>query len=1149
MHIVLDLQACQSPESSRRGIGRYSLALAKAIAKEAGHHRVTVMLNGGLEESVEFLRGQFDGLLPPDQVTTWRALVPTAFIEPSNFFRMHASEALRAEKLRSLQPDVVHVASLFEGLADDVIATVPVKAGYASVVTLYDLIPLANKDVYLADPRVHRWYMEKVSYLHRAQTLMGISQFSCDEASQLLGISAERLTNISGAVDAVFAPLAGAQGYRTELMHRYGLHRPFVMYAGGFDSRKNIAALVRSFARLPSQLRRAHQLVIVGGAPAPERAALDALIGELGMAAGEVVFAGYVPDDDLVKLYNLCALYVFPSLQEGFGLPALEAMASGAVVIGSSTSSLPEVIAYPAALFDPRSDGSISAKMAMALTNGDFRARFREHAQQQCRRFSWRESARRAMDAFEVAAERCKQVEPARERKRETKGPDGLIAALLPAPDSELDELTHGFTIYADGDCGNVKADRPLADFRQNRDVRAVVRVLLELANHPYCAKTMGFAAKGPVDVVLRDGQLGVPLHLMMRSAEGRRLVVALLYHSGGYRALRMAAASDFTPESLDELVSPEGLARFGRCQVLHAGAGAVADTARQRVLGWRESTREVVAELVGIEGAATASDQDWIQIAAALADNLPASGRQWLVDISNLAIRDAGTGIQRVVRHVLDELVASPPPGYRVEPVRLGDDGVLRYARSYCQRRYFPNEELPPDEPVECTQGDVFLGLDLAAHLIPAHKRLFIDLRARGVKSYFVVYDLLPLLRPDCFEPHLLPLLRAWYEAIAEVADGILCISQAVADEFELWLHQSRPLRHRPLSIGWFHLGADLAPIETHSEVHPSTTEMEYLGDRATFVMVGTIEPRKGHAQALAAFEKLWQRGNQVNLLIIGKPGWLIGDLIQRLRQHPQRGSRLFWLERANDATLLAAYRNASALIMASEGEGFGLPLIEAAHHDLALIVRDLPVFREIAGAHAFYFSGHESEDLASAVSSWLALDAKGLAPHPSGMTWRTWREAAAQLVDVICTSGYVHRWMPTQLRRYSVTDYRWQTNVGKLVRGCMATDGRAGLLLYGLPIQLLAGQYIVRARGNGSGMASLEVCSAGAIIGHVRRDVAMGVVSEKGLLVELVLSLERDAEDLEIRVRVEANAKLWLSEISIHPCVAPLASCAVDA
>ncbi|MGN2251226.1 glycosyltransferase family 4 protein [Frateuria sp. GZRe14] len=1138
MHVVLDLQACQSPEGRRRGIGRYSLALAKAIAADPREHEITILLNAAMGESIEFLRGQFDGYLSQDRLVTWESLCPTAYIDPGNAFRMRASEALRTQVLRELNPDVVHVASLFDGWGDDVIATVSSDRSYATAVTLYDLIPLSHRDVYLSDPGVCRWYMEKVSHLRRADVLLGISRFSCDEATQLLGIPGERLVDISGASDAVFAPLENAETFRGELMHRYALQRPFVMYAGGFDARKNIAALIRAYAALPVELRRAHQLAIVGGAPAPEREALTMLIQAFGLAADEVVFTGYVPDRDLVKLYNLCSLYVFPSLQEGFGLPALEAMSSGAVVIGSATSSLPEVIGYPDALFDPCDVDAMAAKMTLALTDEAFRAGFLAHAKAQCRRFSWPESAKRALDAFEATVQLRKSFK-SRPAISEV-APKAGITAVLVAPGSTVavDSLAPA-VVYADSDCRELSPQRSLARFVEDRknDTR-VERVVIELADDPYCAKTLGFATTGAVDILLRDQRFGRALHALAQSADGRELVIALLYHAGGYRALRAAIDAGFAEAVLDRLVTPESFLQLGRSQILRA----VNPASQEEVppsWTWRENLRAVIAELVALEAADT-SAADWSRVASALAANMryPRTTSQWLVDVSNLAVHDAGTGIQRVVRRVLDELLETPLQGYRVEPVCLCEDGVLRYARSYCQRRYFEGYPLPPDEPVDLAPGDVYLGLDLAAHLIPRHIDVFRRMRNRGVRQHYVVYDLLPLLRPDCFDPPGLPLFRSWYESIAEVADSVVCISKAVADEFESWLHQARPERQRPLGIGWFHLGADLDPAGAPdaSEAEPSARLPE-LGDRPTFLMVGTVEPRKGHAQALAACELLWQQGVEVNLLVIGKPGWLVDDLLAHMADHPQRGKRFFWFQKAGDDLLLAAYRRASALVMASEGEGFGLPLIEGAHHGLPLIARDLPVFREIAGEHAYYFSGYGADDLSNALRAWLELNAIVRAPQSSGMRWNTWSEATAQLIDVLCNERWDYRWMPGSLRRYQAFDYRLLTQVGHLTRGRMVSSGAAGLLLYGPYVPLGAGRYSVRIYGGGPGSGSLDVCSSAGATIHAERSFVADERQAGAMLAEVELVLEVDVADLEVRVSVEANTSIWVTAVEVEP------------
>ena len=210
-------------------------------------------------------------------------------------------------------------------------------------------------------------------------------------------------------------------------------------------------------------------------------------------------------------------------------------------------------------------------------------------------------------------------------------------------------------------------------------------------------------------------------------------------------------------------------------------------------------------------------------------------------------------------------------------------------------------------------------------------------------------------------------------------------------------------------------HLGADLGvpatadPAAAFPELPAALTAAPAT---PTFLMVGTIEPRKGHLQALAAFELLWQQGVDVHLVIVGNEGWrplsaperrTIPLIVQRLERHPELGRRLFWLKGISDAALDEVYRRSACLLAASEGEGFGLPLIEAALHRLPILARALPVFREVAGEHAHFFSGDDGAALAAAVREWLALSAAGRAPASTPMRWLTWQQHARQLLRVL--------------------------------------------------------------------------------------------------------------------------------------------------
>jgi glycosyltransferase involved in cell wall biosynthesis len=240
----------------------------------------------------------------------------------------------------------------------------------------------------------------------------------------------------------------------------------------------------------------------------------------------------------------------------------------------------------------------------------------------------------------------------------------------------------------------------------------------------------------------------------------------------------------------------------------------------------------------------------------------------------------------------------------------------------------------------------------------------------------------------------------HAWLTVVAE-SDGCVCISKTVADELLDWFKAYGSTRQRPFKIDWFHLGADVENSRPSLGLPNEAGQvLDQLSTCPTFLTVGTIESRKGQAQTLAAFEQLWSQGIQVNLVIVGKQGWMVENLVEKLRNHPERSKRLFWLEGISDEYLEKVYAASTCLIAPSEGEGFGLPLIEAAQHKLPIIARDIPVFREVAGEYAYYFSGLKANDLEETIKKWLKLNEKEQAPTSENLPWLTWEQSTKQLL-----------------------------------------------------------------------------------------------------------------------------------------------------
>ncbi|MBE1159199.1 glycosyltransferase family 4 protein [Dyella acidiphila] len=424
---------------------------------------------------------------------------------------------------------------------------------------------------------------------------------------------------------------------------------------------------------------------------------------------------------------------------------------------------------------------------------------------------------------------------------------------------------------------------------------------------------------------------------------------------------------------------------------------------------------RQLAAQVLGANSVPP-DEAHWLQTARALAEKYPLGGEQTqlLVDVSTLSGTDAKSGVQRVVRNVLAQLLDAAPDVLRVEPVYADPAGNgYRYARQFATE-FLGFEQAPGvDAEVDMSAGDIFLGLDLCAHIVPARLDYFRALRERGVSIQFVLYDLLPALYPDWFPPGLAPDMQRWYRAIAEVSDRIIAISRAVAVEYRDWLEATRPARAGSLQIGYFHLGADLdAGMAMGGTDAAVARSLAAIAGRPLVLMVGTVEPRKGHEVALRAFEQLWSNGSEAVLVVVGKRGWRVDALAGRLAGHAEQGRRLYWFQGISDAGLELVYRDAALLLATSFGEGFGLPLIEAAHRGVPLLVRDIPVFREVAGDGALYFQDDSPAALADSIAVALAARERGELPSPGRVLTLTWAQSAQALGEALAGRHDLHSW-----------------------------------------------------------------------------------------------------------------------------------------
>lgn len=374
---------------------------------------------------------------------------------------------------------------------------------------------------------------------------------------------------------------------------------------------------------------------------------------------------------------------------------------------------------------------------------------------------------------------------------------------------------------------------------------------------------------------------------------------------------------------------------------------------------------------------------------------------KQILVDVSELVLRDAGTGIQRVVRSILNEWLTCPPSGYVVRAVCAEKNKKYIYTSKFLAAEDKENQYID-GKNVEVNPGDIFVGLDLSAHLFPEIESQLHFWRLQGVLVCYVIYDIIPLLYPEKVISQLIPAFETWMRSLVKEADRLICISESVEKDLVRWLSNKHTNLVLP-EVSHFHLGANFPANKDVLLSKELSDLLSIIKSKTTFLMVGTVEPRKGYSQALSAMDFLWNSNKDLHLVIVGKRGWMVDSLCERLDKHSELGKRLHWFENANDDLLVNLYKNCTALLAASEAEGFGLPLIEAAQYGLPIIARDIDVFKEIAKDYAFYFATSDAGVLSSYLEAWIDLHAKGFSPKSQDMSWLSWKESAKQLWEAI--------------------------------------------------------------------------------------------------------------------------------------------------
>lgn len=352
MNIAFDMHFTKTM-SNKRGIGRYSLDMIEAVKK--------------LDQPNSYF------YFYPELKNTLIEKQLKSFIDKNHI-------------------NIFHITSPFEAGIDRLMK----KEWFGNtkvVVTLYDVIPLIFNGVYLQMECDIKRYHKILDFIGSCDAILAISETTKKDAITYAKMNPDKIKVILGSVDTKFKVCPNLKP-----SSQYGITKPYVIYTGGDDFRKNLHSIIQAFAKVNKLLEYKYQLVIVGDI---NKETLHSLALKASLPKDNLILTGYVHDECLVKLYNHAELFIYPSFYEGLGLPVLEAMACGVPVLTSNTSSLNEISGNAAYKVNPGDLNEIIQGMLVLLKQPNLRNMYRQKGLEHVKQFQWLKLAQRIMAVYE----------------------------------------------------------------------------------------------------------------------------------------------------------------------------------------------------------------------------------------------------------------------------------------------------------------------------------------------------------------------------------------------------------------------------------------------------------------------------------------------------------------------------------------------------------------------------------------------------------------------------------------------------------------------------------------------------------------------------------------------------------------------------
>lgn len=419
--IAIDMQALQG-QSTDLSVARY-----------VEHLSLRLLTDYSNQFDFRLVLSQNAPVPPKLSLQPWKS-VPKYFIPipPVSWRSDIASSFSDSYQDLPIAADVALVASPFEGFLDSRTAAPRQAVTWArhTVPLVYDLSPLSLPEIYLTEPAYRAWYSSQLSLLAEAHHILVTSNTTKLELQELLHIPRTNVSNISAATWDTFDP---NQVAKSDIHERLGITKPYFVYTCHHNQRQRSETLIEAFGQLPLRLRELCQLVLVS-----EQKQLLAdkqwSIHAAGIPDDALVVTGFVDEESLLSLYVGSIAAVFSSPYQGFGLPVLEAIRTGTLVLAEDSTSVPDVLGTPAGLFDPTDRAQLAGLMTRAATDPGWRDQIRERQAEHCSTFSWSRTAALACKALRDLTAPTQSAPAVRAK---------LVAITGPLPPTESGVATH----------------------------------------------------------------------------------------------------------------------------------------------------------------------------------------------------------------------------------------------------------------------------------------------------------------------------------------------------------------------------------------------------------------------------------------------------------------------------------------------------------------------------------------------------------------------------------------------------------------------------------------------------------------------------------------------------------------------------------